>query len=172
MPELDGLRGIAILLVLGWHFTGMLMDPSDGAVQEIIWRFGIFGQSGVDLFVVLSGSLKWELSSTIVPVRLYSERFMPGAPCAFSPIPATCVFIRNRQRYLWPDVLSRTRPAALVSADFLPKLGNVIHTRFRPSRHQRNMVKALSRFSGYAAQRPLWAGLAASELWLILGDAA
>ena len=57
IPELDGLRGIAILLVLGWHFTGMLMDPSDGAVQEIIWRFGIFGQSGVDLFFVLSGFL-------------------------------------------------------------------------------------------------------------------
>ena len=30
IPELDGLRGVAILPVLGWHFTGMLCDPGQG----------------------------------------------------------------------------------------------------------------------------------------------
>jgi peptidoglycan/LPS O-acetylase OafA/YrhL len=57
IPELDGLRGIAILLVLIWHFTGMLADPGQGAMQYLAWRFLIFGQSGVDLFFVLSGFL-------------------------------------------------------------------------------------------------------------------
>jgi peptidoglycan/LPS O-acetylase OafA/YrhL len=57
IPELDGLRGIAILLVLTWHFTGMLADSSQGAIQYLAWRFLIFGQSGVDLFFVLSGFL-------------------------------------------------------------------------------------------------------------------
>lgn len=55
--ELDGLRGIAILLVLIWHFTGMLVDPSQGTAQYLAWRYLIFGQSGVDLFFVLSGFL-------------------------------------------------------------------------------------------------------------------
>jgi peptidoglycan/LPS O-acetylase OafA/YrhL len=57
LPELDGLRGIAIMLVLVWHFTGMLVDPSQGDIQYLAWRFLIFGQSGVDLFFVLSGFL-------------------------------------------------------------------------------------------------------------------
>jgi peptidoglycan/LPS O-acetylase OafA/YrhL len=57
IPELDGLRGIAILLVLIWHFTGMLADPGQGAIQYLAWRFAIFGRSGVDLFFVLSGFL-------------------------------------------------------------------------------------------------------------------
>jgi len=57
ISELDGLRGIAILLVLVWHFTGMLVDPSQGVVQHLAWRYLIFGRSGVDLFFVLSGFL-------------------------------------------------------------------------------------------------------------------
>jgi peptidoglycan/LPS O-acetylase OafA/YrhL len=57
LAELDGLRGIAIMLVLVWHFTGMLVDPGQGDIQYLTWRFLIFGRSGVDLFFVLSGFL-------------------------------------------------------------------------------------------------------------------
>jgi peptidoglycan/LPS O-acetylase OafA/YrhL len=57
IAELDGLRGIAILLVLLWHFTGMLVDPAQGDVQYLAWRYLIFGRTGVDLFFVLSGFL-------------------------------------------------------------------------------------------------------------------
>jgi len=56
IAELDGLRGCAILLVTVWHSV-MLIDPSKGAINDLIWRFSIFGQSGVDLFFVLSGFL-------------------------------------------------------------------------------------------------------------------
>src|SRR5262249_15937795 len=49
-PELDGLRGIAILLVLMLHQTEALRDTG--------WRtFWSFGWAGVDLFYVLSGFL-------------------------------------------------------------------------------------------------------------------
>ncbi|WP_136626058.1 acyltransferase family protein [Bradyrhizobium macuxiense] len=56
IAELDGLRGCAILLVTIWHSV-MLIDPSQGVINDLIWRLSIFGQSGVDLFFVLSGFL-------------------------------------------------------------------------------------------------------------------
>jgi len=51
IPELDGIRGVAILLVLMVHFTLVpgLRDPLFSAVS--------FGWAGVDLFFVLSGYL-------------------------------------------------------------------------------------------------------------------
>jgi peptidoglycan/LPS O-acetylase OafA/YrhL len=52
-PELDGLRGLAILLVLIWHYSRFLNpDPSNKFIRltNITW-------SGVDLFFVLSGFL-------------------------------------------------------------------------------------------------------------------
>jgi peptidoglycan/LPS O-acetylase OafA/YrhL len=51
VAELDGLRGIAILLVLVFHFT-----PSSGPLRLLAPVFQI-GWSGVDLFFVLSGYL-------------------------------------------------------------------------------------------------------------------
>ena len=51
IPELDGLRGIAILLVLAFHFT-----PSSGPLSHLRQLFQV-GWVGVDLFFVLSGYL-------------------------------------------------------------------------------------------------------------------
>jgi peptidoglycan/LPS O-acetylase OafA/YrhL len=57
IPELDGLRGLAILLVLIWHFG---CDSNSAGVNR--WAFylidaGSLFWSGVDLFFVLSGFL-------------------------------------------------------------------------------------------------------------------
>ena len=52
IKEIDGLRAIAILMVVGWHYLG----ASDGP-QSLPWRIFIIGRSGVDLFFVLSGYL-------------------------------------------------------------------------------------------------------------------
>ncbi|HEY7392415.1 MAG TPA: acyltransferase [Bryobacteraceae bacterium] len=51
VAELDGLRGIAILLVLVYHFT-----PTTGPLHVLAPLFQV-GWSGVDLFFVLSGFL-------------------------------------------------------------------------------------------------------------------
>jgi len=57
IPELDGIRGIACMLVLCWHYFGATLPPGDGAfVQAVAW-LGPVGLSGVDLFFVLSGFL-------------------------------------------------------------------------------------------------------------------
>src|ERR1043166_4192586 len=52
IKELDGLRAIAITMVVAWHYLGI--TGGDGSLQ---WRALWIGQSGVDLFFVLSGYL-------------------------------------------------------------------------------------------------------------------
>jgi len=58
IPELDGLRGIAILLVLFYHFFWF---PSPGwtwaGLSYGLWRFAQVGWMGVNIFFVLSGFL-------------------------------------------------------------------------------------------------------------------
>ena len=54
VPVLDGIRGLAILLVLCFHF--MLVEGNSPVVRMIQKTWG-FGWAGVDLFFVLSGFL-------------------------------------------------------------------------------------------------------------------
>ncbi|QSB01061.1 acyltransferase [Methylomonas sp. EFPC1] len=52
---LDFIRGIAILLAMGWHFNGTLTGIS--AVDMLLMPGRVLGWAGVDLFFVLSGFL-------------------------------------------------------------------------------------------------------------------
>jgi peptidoglycan/LPS O-acetylase OafA/YrhL len=54
LPALDGVRGLAILLVMLTHFTLVQGGP---VVDRVVGMLGRFGWSGVDLFFVLSGFL-------------------------------------------------------------------------------------------------------------------
>jgi peptidoglycan/LPS O-acetylase OafA/YrhL len=51
IPELDGLRGISILLVLAFHYIGVEQTHS------FLGFISSYGWCGVDLFFVLSGFL-------------------------------------------------------------------------------------------------------------------
>ena len=57
IPELDGVRGFAILLVLVWHYLQGQIAPDSGPVLAMIKQLLGFTWSGVDLFFVLSGFL-------------------------------------------------------------------------------------------------------------------
>jgi peptidoglycan/LPS O-acetylase OafA/YrhL len=81
VPELDGVRGIAILLVLGFHFGHILPHPGN----EL---FGL-GWAGVDLFFVLSGYLITRILWTTREdrnyfVNFYGRRILRIFPLAFA----------------------------------------------------------------------------------------
>ena len=57
--DLDVVRGLAIVLALGWHFS---RQPSgDFVLDALQWPGHTFGWAGVDLFFVLSGFLVGQL---------------------------------------------------------------------------------------------------------------
>lgn len=57
IPELDGLRGLAILLVLIWHYFIGQMPVRPGSFASYVDILGRLTWSGVDLFLILSGFL-------------------------------------------------------------------------------------------------------------------
>ncbi len=57
MPELDGIRGIAILLVLYWHYLVVPLGLTGDGWTGMAGRILGMGWAGVDLFFVLSGFL-------------------------------------------------------------------------------------------------------------------
>ena len=57
LPVLDGLRGLAILLVLLLHFTMYGGTLAAAGIGGFVHRFALAGWIGVDLFFVLSGFL-------------------------------------------------------------------------------------------------------------------
>jgi peptidoglycan/LPS O-acetylase OafA/YrhL len=69
-PALDGLRGIAILLVLLHHLT--IYRPTRG-VDQMIAQVPLIGWTGVDLFFVLSGFL---ISGILIDARGSRRYFM------------------------------------------------------------------------------------------------
>ncbi len=54
-PALDGLRGVAALMIVWYHF--LLFVPMHGVVLSFLTKAFGFGWAGVDLFFVLSGFL-------------------------------------------------------------------------------------------------------------------
>ncbi len=57
IPELDGIRGVAILLVIVWHYFVMLIEAKPGSALAYAQATGRLTWTGVDLFFVLSGFL-------------------------------------------------------------------------------------------------------------------
>jgi peptidoglycan/LPS O-acetylase OafA/YrhL len=70
VPALDGLRGVAVLLVLAFHFAHI--DGEGGTVERALLGATRSGWAGVDLFFVLSGFL---ITGILLDVRWSSGYF-------------------------------------------------------------------------------------------------
>jgi len=57
IPEVDGVRGLAILLVLVWHYWEAVTTPAPGTIVFRVHEALFLSWGGVDLFFVLSGFL-------------------------------------------------------------------------------------------------------------------
>lgn len=57
LPALDGVRGLAVLMILAFHFWQSLYRFPEASGIQAHLRFLAIGQTGVDLFFVLSGFL-------------------------------------------------------------------------------------------------------------------
>jgi len=57
VPALDGLRGVAVMMVLFWHFIVCAITAPAGTVAGYFQKLFHHAYSGVDLFFVLSGFL-------------------------------------------------------------------------------------------------------------------
>ncbi len=57
IPQIDGLRAIAILLVISFHYINNQLTGSVSALAKFFYFITSFGWAGVDLFFVLSGFL-------------------------------------------------------------------------------------------------------------------
>jgi peptidoglycan/LPS O-acetylase OafA/YrhL len=67
IKEIDGLRAIAILLVIAWHYVGVPSGP-----RSLLWNVFYLGHFGVDLFFVLSGFL---IGSILINARRADNYF-------------------------------------------------------------------------------------------------
>ena len=54
IPELDGIRGTAILLVIVWHYLVTAAGNVTSPFLRFVNRLGLQTWSGIDLFFVLS----------------------------------------------------------------------------------------------------------------------
>jgi peptidoglycan/LPS O-acetylase OafA/YrhL len=113
IPELDGLRGIAIALVLWFHYFVSFVQTKPGSVAGYLQTCGRLSWTGVDLFFVLSGFL---IGGILLDARgcsnyfrvFYTRRFFRIVPlyaicvCAtFLLIPLARGIHAGRQGAIW-----------------------------------------------------------------------
>jgi len=98
VPELDGLRGAAIFMVVVFHYLEQQGTVSGGGLTPILQRVALMGWSGVDLFFVLSGFL---IGGILVDARnspsyfrtFYTRRFFRIIPIYYLWILAYIVLV-------------------------------------------------------------------------------
>jgi peptidoglycan/LPS O-acetylase OafA/YrhL len=132
IPELDGLRGIAIALVLAFHIPALPVRP--GSLLGFVPVFQRMGWSGVDLFFVLSGFL---IGGVLLDARestnyfqvFYARRFF-----RIVPLYAVLLLVVGGSWLVWPSAkvlgIGRTGISLLPWVTYLLLLQNFAMTLY------------------------------------------
>jgi peptidoglycan/LPS O-acetylase OafA/YrhL len=114
VPELDGVRGLAIIMVLVYHMVRLNPVTVDLPIFKYIARVAEMGWAGVDIFFVLSGFL---ITSILLRTKtepgyfknFYARRILRIFPLYYTTITAIFLFIpllspeqAQSTRAMWP----------------------------------------------------------------------
>lgn len=125
IPELDGIRGIAILSVVCFHYISMEGVVAPGSITDRLQRLVMLGGTGVDLFFVLSGFL---IGGILLDAResshyfstFYVRRFFRIIPVYFAWIIAYILIAAFGGRHL----------LAFSHSGIAPRLDSMIYNHF------------------------------------------
>ena len=85
-PELDGIRGMAILLVLMWHYVAAQVQTEPGSAAAYVLKLSSLTWAGVDLFFVLSGFLIGRILLENRTAPNYFKAFYTRRACRIFPL--------------------------------------------------------------------------------------
>ncbi|UCE07284.1 MAG: acyltransferase, partial [bacterium] len=114
---LDGIRGIAILLVLLWHYIACQAETDNGSLLAYFTRLLALTWSGVDLFFVLSGFLIIGILLDAKGSELYFKTFYIRRACRIIPLYflMLCLFIIIPRTGLTSNEWLFAKPLPLIS---------------------------------------------------------
>ncbi len=92
IPELDGVRGVAILLVIAYHFGNTMTGQSRGIESAYRVMVGL-GWTGVDLFFVLSGFLITRILLNTKQAPHYFKSFYVRKVLRIFPLYYLCILL-------------------------------------------------------------------------------
>lgn len=128
IPELDGLRGIAILMVLFFHNTTYMAQLENWQVHGLLFwlvDFSQVGWAGVDLFFVLSGYLITGILLDTTGRPHYYRNFIVRRALRIFPLYYACLVLYCVLTYLPGQILWKSYVTGAGAGWYLIYLGNV-----------------------------------------------
>lgn len=106
VPQLDGIRGIAILLVLFWHYVSSVINPQSSVLTALLQPITSLTWSGVDLFFVLSGFLIGGILLDNRNAANYFRVFYTRRVCRIFPLYSVWLFLFIALPLAFPNLLT------------------------------------------------------------------
>jgi peptidoglycan/LPS O-acetylase OafA/YrhL len=119
LPELDGVRGLALLMVIVWHYFSSQVGSEPGSLLSILIGAARFTWSGVDLFFVLSGFLIGSILLENVGQPNALQTFYVRRACRILPLYVVSVALFLTARQLLPAAFGWLFKGSIPDASYL-----------------------------------------------------